>query len=1193
MWESWDVRGAILRSVLCTGILILGICAAVAQSNSEAETEERQRAFLEELHLLFPGDNEWRDDVNEWNEWLEETGELPPDFDAIESIPFIPDPLRLNSGDLVTTAADWPQRQDEIRELMQQYFIGQVPDPPQNLRVKEEKIREEDRATVHELVLEFGPDHEATLSFELILPKGEGPFPVFMTQDNHRRWALVAVSRGYAGVVYSGSDSRDDTEAWLDIYTNYDWSLMARRAWAASRVLDYLETLDVIDQDKVALTGHSRNGKLSVIAGALDPRFDAIISSSSGAGGVNTFRSFSEAEFGEGAEIITRRFPNWFHPRLRFFSGREHKLPLDTPNMVAANAPTPFLYALALNDNVESIWDIEHSYRSAKKAYELLGAGENLQLLYRPGTHETKARDMEEYLDWLDVQFNRKPLENVVSEPVYPAFEDWERNTPERFNPEDYPARGVEDVTAGLDPSGFHQQWEEKAEDIRHRIRTGLGAAPPEAVSFPGSYGSERDYISSMLSRRAPESAMEGIGSLSLNFGNYIAGDIFYPEELVERGEKLPVIIWVHPISNALGYRAAYRRDHPTYLALAAQGYAVFAFDQIGHGARVEEATRFYERYPGWTLLGKKVQDIKQAVNALMLEPLTEYDEFGDTGFLDTDQIYLLGYAMGGRPALHAAALDERIAGVISIAGFTPMRVDTEEKHTGGLARWSEHYPLQPWLADFIGMEERVPYDYHEVIAAIAPRRVSVITPEIDSQADPSDVLRAVNSARPVFDQLGAADQLRYKKPFDYNRFGPEMQQVLFDELRSMLIKPLEEVNPREAPSEKPPIAIVGARLVDGLGGLPVEDAVVVVQNNRIKAAGARGDVEIPEDAEQFDTSGKTIIPGLIDAHFHSVMNNDLLHDYLQKGITSLRDPGHPFGFYQSLDFAEKPLPRVFLTGAHLDGYPPVWPQQAVVVKDGDHARETVRSHVEEGGTGIKIYYRLPLEYYEDVTEAAREAGVPVMAHLELVDADDAIRAGVNGIEHVTSFGTALADSADAQEFKDAVKTDDSARGDGRYKLWSKIDLEHERVQEVIDLAIRKNVILSPTLALFERRDGEEDVEDFHVEGFRNMMKFTEMAYRAGMTIVNGSHVYGIRHADFGWSYQREMEMLEEAGMSPLEVISSSTIRNARYIRSDQRIGSIEAGKIADLVLVDGAPDRDIRSMYNITRVMLNGEWVE
>jgi hypothetical protein len=67
-----------------------------------------------------------------------------------------------------------------------------------------------------------------------------------------------------------------------------------------------------------------------------------------------------------------------------------------------------------------------------------------------------------------------------------------------------------------------------------------------------------------------------------------------------------------------------------------------------------------------------------------------------------------------------------------------------------------------------------------------------------------------------------------------------------------------------------------------------------------------------------------------------------------------------------------------------------------------------------------------------------------------------------------------------------------------RYKLWSKIDLEHERVQEVIDLAIRNNVIFSPTLALFERREGEEDVEDFHVEGFRNMMKFTEMAYRAG-----------------------------------------------------------------------------------------------
>ncbi len=1181
-----------LRLFLCTGFIIS--CSFLSVAQSVGDNEERRRALLEELHLLLPGENEWPDDTNEWLRWLDETGELPPDFDAMQSIPFIPDPLQMVNGDQVTTAEEWAERQEEIRKLMIQWFIGRKPAPPQNLRIKHESVHEENRATVHEIVLEFGPDYKATLSFELMLPKGEGPFPVFMTQDNHRRWALVAVSRGYAGVVYAGADSKDDTEAWKEVYPDYDWSLMARRAWGASRVLDYLETLDFIDIDKVALTGHSRNGKLSVIAGALDPRFGAIISSSSGAGGVNTFRFFSESEFAEGIELLTRRFPDWFHPRLRFFTGREDKLPIDTPNMVAANAPTPFLYAVAVNDNVESVWDIEHSWRSAKKVYDFLGAGDRIQILYRPGTHETKAGDIEEYIDWLDVQFHRKELEGVYSDPIYPAFEDWERTTPERFNPDDYPASGSVDLLAGIDETeDFHRHWDIKSAEIRERIRSGLGTAPPEAFSFAGSYGSERAYISSMLSRRTPGSAYEGIGSFTLNFGNYIAGDIYYPEEAVERGEKLPVIIWVHPISVSNGYRAGYRRGHPTYLALAAQGYAVMAFDQIGHGTRIGEASRFYERYPGWSLLGKKVHDIKQAVNALLYEPLTEYDQFGDTGFLDTGQIYLLGYAMGGRVALHAAALDERVAGVITIAGFTPMRTDRADKHTGGLARWSKYYPLQPWLADFIGMEQYVPYDYHEVIAAIAPRRVSVITPSIDSQVNPDEVRDAVQQARTVFEHLDAGERLRFKKVFDYNRFGPEMQQVLSDELRAMLIRPLKEVNPPITHHEDSIIAITGARMIDGLGGPAVEDAVVVVKGNRIIAAGSRFEIEIPEDAEQYDAAGKTLIPGLIDAHFHSIMNNELLYDYLQRGVTALRDPGHPFSFYQSLHFADEPLPRVFLTGAHLDGYPPVWPQQAVVVRDGEHARETVMNHVKEGGSGIKIYYRLPLQFYEDVTGAAREAGIPVMAHLELVDAGDAIRAGVNGIEHVTSFGTAIADSADAMTFKEALINDDDSRNEERYKLWAKIDLEHERVQDVIRLAVQNNIFFAPTLALFERRDGDEGVQEYHVKGFQNMMKFTEMAYRAGMNIVNGSHVYGVRYADFGWSYQREMELLAEAGLSPLEVISSSTIQNARYLRTEQRIGSIEAGKFADMVLIDGVPDHDISSMYRIAEVMLDGRWIK
>lgn len=403
---------------------------------------------------------------------------------------------------------------------------------------------------------------------------------------------------------------------------------------------------------------------------------------------------------------------------------------------------------------------------------------------------------------------------------------------------------------------------------------------------------------------------------------------------------------------------------------------------------------------------------------------------------------------------------------------------------------------------------------------------------------------------------------------------------------------PLIEVNPPSVPADDSPLAIVGCRLIDGHGNPPVEDAVVIVEGNRIVDSGPRSEVEIPAHADRYDAGGKTLMPGLIDAHFHSVMDNDRINSYLQNGITTMRDPGHPLRFYQSLHFAEKPVPRVFLTGAHLDGFPPVWQQQAVVVRDVRHARQTVYDHVENGGTGIKLYFKLPLEYYEVITDAASKLGVPVMAHLELVDADDAIRAGLEGVEHVTSFGTALADSDEGKAFKEAVNADYDARREERFRLWSTIDMESDRVQEVIDLAVKNDVIMTPTLGVYERHKGDEGVEDFHVKGYQNMVRFVEKAHKSGMRIAIGSHA-SLRYAESGWDYQHEMELLVKAGMKPMEVITSGTTENARYFRTEQRLGSIEPGKLADLLLIEGKPDEDIAMMNNIDRVMLNGTWIK
>jgi len=727
----------------------------------------KRKEVLAEMLRVFPKSEPWE-------AWLQKTGALPPDFDSLPSIPFLPDPLRSENGKEVKAKEDWPRRRQALLTLFQQYVIGSFPPSPGNVRPADIKSHEEAGALIDEVVLEFGPNFRAKLHLELIIPKGRGPFPVFLTQDTHRQWALLAVSRGYIGCVYAGADSRDDTEAWKAIWPEHDWSKLTRRAWAASRCIDYLHTLPVVDTNRIALTGHSRNGKTSLIGAAVDLRVNAVISSSSGAGGACSWRLFSENQFGEGIELITRTFPDWFHPRLRFFAGRENKLPVDQPELIACIAPRPCLISTALNDAVESVWAIEQTYYSARRAYDLFGRGEALNLRYRPASHETRAEDIEAYLDWLDSVFDRTffPLPDSA---VYPTYAAWQHLSGEPIDPSNFPTNGLHDLLLGTNgmPITAPQQWIEKRDMIRGRVAWGLGSAPPFAESTPGKYGSEPAHRAALLGRA---SVPRGLQKQSLNFGNYLAGDLYFPTNSESSGKKLPAIIWLHPISISNGYVPGYHRGELPHLAMARLGVAVFAFDQIGNGSRIEEVRNFYSRYPQWSLLGKNVEDTLAAVEALRT-----------MDFIDPRRIYLLGYGTGGMTALHAAALDERIAGVICVAGFTPMRSDILDKGTGGLARWSVWMPLEPRLGAFVGQENRVPYDYDELLGLIAPRPALVFAPRIDCQATLADVKGCVEEAAGVYQLLGAKDKLHFQELDDYNRFSPETQTVVYEKVRSVV----------------------------------------------------------------------------------------------------------------------------------------------------------------------------------------------------------------------------------------------------------------------------------------------------------------------------------------------------------------------------------------------------------------------
>jgi dienelactone hydrolase len=746
-------------------LVLVVLCVVSAAVAATPPNREIQKQKLAEILRLLPKSEPWE-------EWLAATGALPPDFDSLPSTPFLPDPLRFYNGKEVKRD-DWPRRRQELLVLFQHYITGSWPGSPGNTRVAEVKEREEPAAIVQDVVLEFGPRHAAKLHAEVIVPKGRGPFPVFITQDTHRRWALVAVSRGYIGCVYAGADSRDDTEAWKAIWPEQDWTKLTRRAWAASRCIDYLHTLPFVDTNKIALTGHSRNGKTSLIGAAFDQRINAVISSSSGAGGACPYRLFSEVQFGEGIENITRVYPDWLHPRLRSFAGRENKLPIDQPELIACIAPRPCLISSALNDTVESIWAIEQTYFSTQRVYELLGGPLDLNLRYRSGGHETRAEDIEAYVDWLDSVFGRGSfvLPDCV---VFPSYTAWQKISGESVDPLNFPTNDLGNLLIGPNdtPVKSADDWRKKRDEVRERVLWGLGEAPNYAEGTPGSYGAETRPAATLLGRT---SMPAGLAKQSFNFGNYIAGDLYFPTNADQGKAKLPAVIWLHPISVPSGYVPGYKRGEHPHLTLAKLGFVVLAFDQLGNGSRIEEIRNFYLRYPRWSVFGKHVEDTLAAVEALhKLE------------FIDSKRIYLLGYATGAMTALHAAALDEHIAGVISVGGFTPMRLDTLSKGTGGVARWSLWLPLQPRLGAFVGRETRIPYDYHDVLAMIAPRPTVIFAAKVDYHATLADVKTCVEAAGRVFELLEAKDKLQFHELDDYNHFSPETQQVVYERLKQM-----------------------------------------------------------------------------------------------------------------------------------------------------------------------------------------------------------------------------------------------------------------------------------------------------------------------------------------------------------------------------------------------------------------------
>lgn len=341
-----------------------------------------------------------------------------PDVDELPDIKELPDPFVMNSGRRVKTRADWAKRREEIKAIIMYYQYGHMPPAPKNITAQElfsETVY--GGATKKHILLSMGPDGKVKVNVGLIIPKGKGPFPVIL--KNHPRHfgvpiAEEIVKRGYIVADYARTDldpdARDKVGAAQAAYPDYDWATLAVWAWGGMRVIDYLTTLDVVDKDKIAFTGHSRGGKTALLAGALDERIALVAPNGSGCGGAGCYRI--QGEKSETLDDITKpsRFAYWFHPRFRDFVDKEARLPFDQHFLKVLVAPRALISVDALGDLWANPYGTQQSHRGAQPVFEFLGAGDKLGIYFRTGGHAQNEDDWRTLVDFADkVFFGKEP----------------------------------------------------------------------------------------------------------------------------------------------------------------------------------------------------------------------------------------------------------------------------------------------------------------------------------------------------------------------------------------------------------------------------------------------------------------------------------------------------------------------------------------------------------------------------------------------------------------------------------------------------------------------------------------------------------------------------------------------------------------------------------------------------------------
>jgi imidazolonepropionase-like amidohydrolase len=411
---------------------------------------------------------------------------------------------------------------------------------------------------------------------------------------------------------------------------------------------------------------------------------------------------------------------------------------------------------------------------------------------------------------------------------------------------------------------------------------------------------------------------------------------------------------------------------------------------------------------------------------------------------------------------------------------------------------------------------------------------------------------------------------------------------------------------------------LAGPTLIDGTGDQPIPNAVVIINGSEIVAV-----TNETEYRDQYyysltnnetarvnilNLTGKYVIPGLFDMHAHVAgvrknsynqnFSENALEMLLDYGVTTIRSPAGPtnqsIALKHNVSKGNIEGPEIFTAGVLLNGPQIAIPFVEKQISTEEQALEEVRHQAEAGVDYVKLYVGLPPNLVKAAIDEAHSQGLGVIGHLYMTSWTDAANLGIDALTHGVPVNPFLLPSGDKRE-----QFLENGGGPFDHFLWlDLVDLNSTEIKEMINALVENDIPVDPTLTIYEamlKDDGDDD------DGFSDpqnqlrwakVLQLTKIMYDNGVQILSGSDIPNFGLVP-GASLHNELELLVEAGIKPLEVIEIATNNGATALGIDDRVGTIQPGKQADMIILSASPIENISNTKEIEAVLVDGRFAD